>query len=335
MIKIKTLIIGAGAGGVSAAAWLKHYGEQFMVFDAAKELPLNLHNGVHYLHSIPDLPFQTDIKKITLTDGILAKGKVYTQPSLIFALQYSEKVREIQHPSSIMNIGKDNFVYMPATNSVNTILEEAYEYAGKINFNFGWWLKKIDINNHIAKFEQNGAVEEIEYENIISTVPLDKFKEFVNIPEKIELKYSPVHITNYKVEKIVPNWMINLYIPELDTPIYRASILNGICSVESIKELNEHEIHKATDTLNMFHLTCDNVQNFTWNTGKVISISQDERVEVVELFNKCNIYSIGRFGLWNRKLLIDSTMKQAKQVVDYITNNKVHNWEETRDVLTN
>jgi hypothetical protein len=49
--------------------------------------------------------------------------------------------------------------------------------------------------------------------------------------QELKLEAVPIYITNYKVEKIVPNWMINLYIPDPNTPVYRASILNGICSV--------------------------------------------------------------------------------------------------------
>ncbi len=154
----------------------------------------------------------------------------------------------------------------------------------------------------------------------------------LDLPEllSVELKCAPVHITNYKVDRIVPNWMINLYIPDPASPIYRASILNGICSVESIKELDEHDIHKAKDTLNMFHLNCENVQNFTWNTGKVISISIDDRAKIVELFKGLNIFQIGRFGLWNRKLLIDSTMEQARMVIEHIIKS---DWDKVKDLL--
>ena len=318
--KVKTLIIGAGAGGLGAAVWLKDKEADFMVVEFAKELPVNMHNGVHYLHSIPKLPFETDLKSITLTDGVLQDGNIYHEPSLIHALEYSEKVREIQHPSSIMNIGKDKNVFMPASNSMNDLLIKMYEYAGKDNFEFGWTLTRIDLGKKEAIFNNGIDNECVLYENLISTIPLDKFRkilsnEFVN---SLSLKCVPVYITNYCMEKIVPNWMINLYVPDKYSPVYRASMLNGICSVESVRELKESEMWQVRDILSMFHLVDCAPEKFTWWTGKVISISIDDRNKLDEEMNKMGIYLVGRFARWDRKLLVDSTINQSKEVIDRI-----------------
>ncbi len=330
--KVKVLVLGAGAGGLGASVWLKEKGIDFMVVDGLSELPLNLHNGVHYLHKIPKLPFKTDIKRITLTDAILHDGKMYDKPSLNFALKYSEKVREIQHPSSIMNVGKEDTAYMPKSNSLNTLLQEMYDFSGEENFEFGCWLKEINTELKVAIFDREEGPIAIEYENLISTAPLDKIALMLNFKEITELKLdcAPVYITNYKVDKIVPNWMINIYIPESSTLIYRASILNGVCSVESTKELTDHEVHSCRDFLSMFHLSCNDFQKYKWKTGKVISISKDERERMVDVLAERNIYLIGRFGLWNRKLLIDSTIEQARLVVESISGG---DWNITRDFL--
>lgn len=319
-MKVKNLIIGSGAGGLGAAVWLKHFGRSFTVFDSAKELPSNLHNGVHYLHSEPVLPFDTEIKRITLTDGILDGGRIHHQPNLEFSLKYSEKVREIQHPSSIMEIGKHSSVFMPKSNTMNTLLTKCYDFAGRGNFYYGNFLKEIDSEKRIARFDYKETTFEVGYENLISTVPLDKMRMMMpnGIPASLSLKYSPIYIANYKIEKIVPNWLINVYIPDERTPVYRASILNGICSVESIRELNEHELHSVKDLLNAFHLTDDPAEKFTWKTGKVISISVDDRQMVENELKMKGIYLVGRFATWNRKLLVDSTIAQAKLIVETI-----------------
>ena len=319
--KVKVLVIGSGAGGLGSAAWLKKFDLDFMVVDSAKELPLNLSNGVHYLHSIPELPFETDLKEITLTDGILEYGgKIKHKADLNDALCYSEKVREIQHPSSIMDIGERKTVFMPKSNDVNKILRDCYEYADPENFQFGFTLQSIDVVKKVAVFMRNELEYRVVYEHIISTVPLDKFSKMTELPELAGLKFdaTPIYITNYSVKGIVPNWMINLYIPDADTSIYRASILNGICSVESIRELRDYEIKHVRERLRMFHLVDSEPTTFTWKTGKVVSISIDDRIAVVNLFKGFEIYQIGRFGLWNRKLLIDSTIEQAKTVVRHI-----------------
>ena len=243
-----------------------------------------------------------------------------------FSLKYSEKVREIQHPSSIMDIGKHTKVYMPEDNSLNGLVESMHKFSGEENFLFGYWLTNIDIENKIAYFDNKGTVYSVKYDNLISTLPLDKVRKFLKNEyiENLKLNCNPVYITNFKVEKIVPNWMINLYIPNNNTPIYRASILNGICSVESIRELRKGEQYYVREILEMFHLCDEDPQYYSWSTGKVMSISIDDRMKLVDELKKNSVYQIGRFGLWNRKLLVDSTINQAKMVVEHLINENVN-----------
>lgn len=339
--KVETLILGSGAGGLGAACWMKKFGNEFLVIDGCNSLPMNLHNGVHYLHKIPSLPFKTDIKEITLTDGILDDDKIHHIPNLEYSLKYSEKVREIQHPSSIMNIGKENKVFMPSSNSLNDLMAEMYEFAGKENFLFGWWLKELDYKNKIAYFENSEGEFSIRYHFLITTIPLDKLLEKSGLQEiknSLKLECNTVHITNYKVDKIVPNWMINLYVPDPRTPVYRVSILNNVCSVESIRELTVFEESFVLQLLNMFHIEeREKLQKYEWSTGKVMSISIDERAELIETLGKHHIYSLGRFGLWNRKLMIDSTINQAKKICEYLNDispMQGFSWKELKDYLS-
>lgn len=321
MRKVDILIVGSGVGGLGAASWAKARKKSFLVVDGIKELPVNLHNGVHYLHSVPELPFDAKLKEVTLTDGILSDGEIVHTPNLVHSLKYSEKVREVQHPSSIMDIGKHKSVYMPATNSLNELVVNMYEYSGKENYLWNFWLDEIDVENHIGRFKQSdsGEFEEIGYGSLVCTAPLDKMMVHFPFLEMNDLKMesNPVYISNFIVNNIVPNWLINLYIPNQYTPIYRASFLNNVCSVESIKLLDDREIHQIPELLNMFHISLDGYQKYTWKTGKVLSISKDDRYKVVSGLLKKDIYQIGRFGLWNRKLLVDSTINQARNVIDY------------------
>lgn len=335
-IKTNVLIIGSGVGGLGSAAWCKERGLNFCVVDAAKELPKNLHNGVHYLHSIPELPFDSNIKKITLTDGVLLKnGEIVHQPSLTHSLEYSEKVREIQHPSSILDIGKDSSVYMPENNSLNSLITQMYEFAIPLNFYFGWRLVSVDIIKKTSRFFSTTENREdlyVEFDSIISTAPLNKVGEIFGLSNLPELKANPVYTTNYKVERIVPNWMINLYVPDIESPIYRASILNGICSVESIRPLTDIEmLGIVPKLLKMFHLVGGFPEEAHWETGKVMSISIDDRAKIVDELKKRDVYSVGRFGLHNRKLLVDTTINQSHSIVDYLWS--CTGWEGCKQLL--
>lgn len=319
MEKINTIVIGAGVGGLGTACWLKHFGVDFTVFDPAGELALNLHNGVHYLHSAPELPFEFKLKKITLTDGVLENGQIYHKPTLNHSLEYSEKVREIQHPSSIMDVGKTDHVWMPKENTLNALLEEMHSFSGKKNYRWKHWLKAIDCESRIATFATESGDIQIEYSSLVSTVPLDKMLPMVKCTVAPLLESNPVYITNYEVDRIVPNWMINIYVPALNNPIYRASFLNKICSIESIRELTEDEMKNLVkESLKMFYVKTETGHKYTWKTGKVMSISTDDREQIVNQLKEFGIYPLGRFGVWNRKLLVDSTINQGRSIALHI-----------------
>jgi hypothetical protein len=324
-IKTHILILGAGIGGLGSACWAKELKQKFIVVESNEELPMNLQNGVHYLHSIPELPFETRTKSITLTDGIMdEKGDIRHNWTLDDVLEYSEKVREIQHPTSIMDIGKRNFVFMPESNCMNDLLKEMYEFSGRENYRFGQPIRKIDIDKKIAYTDNIG----VKYDYLISTLPLDFFEIFFGLKNKY--KSSPISITNFEVDKIVPNWLINIYIPSQRTSIYRFSILNGIVSIESSGGFaNNRDINFF---LKKFSLVKDTKKEFEWKTGKVVSIDREERAELIDIFAAFDCFSIGRFGLHNRKLLMDNTIKQAKSIVEHISDSSIP-WQETRKEL--
>jgi len=335
-IEIETAVLGAGIGGLGAAWWLKQLGmENFAVFDSSPKFTSNLHNGVHYLHSLPNLPsLPLTIKEVTLTDGVLRKfgdantAEIADTPSLQDSLKYSKKVREIQHPSSIMSVGKRKNVYLPQSNNMNDLTKTLYDGVGEHMFMFDCLVTEINRKNKIITINKNGKDIYIHYKNVISTLPLNIVYPYS------KLTSVPVYITNCKVDGIVPNWLINLYVPNSNTSIYRVSILNNIASFESVRELNSDEIHAIKRQFAMFSIETEGVKTFVWNTGKVLSISRDERYNIVSELMHSGWYQIGRFGLWNRKLLMDSTIRQAEEVVRWL-NGKNKTYKSTLlDVLS-
>lgn len=317
------IIIGSGVGGLSAACWAKKIGLSFIVIEWNKDLILNLKNGVHYLHNKPELPFDPDLKTITLTDGILKEnGFIQPLPSLNDALEYSEKVREIQHPSSIFEVGQRKEVYITQNNSLDDLLLQMYEYSGKENFLFSSQLIGIDVENKNIEINTFEDKIKLNYKNILLTIPLPKLIELTNSEKSIDSFYSnPIKIINCKVNNIVPNWLINLYIPSPKEKIYRMSILNNLMSSESVDELDSNDILHLKELFKMFYIDISNPTKYEWKQGKIISISIDYRKKILEQFIKNDIYTIGRFGLWNSKLLVDSTINQAKICIDCITEN--------------
>ena len=275
------IIIGSGSGGLGASCWTSQYTEDYLVVEAGDKLPLNLHNGVHYLHSVPMLPFNPSIKEITLTDGIIMHdGSIKHDVTLEDALSYSKKVREIQHPSSIMEIGKRNKAFLPPSNTLNSLLTEMFDHSGYEHFEFDKKVSKIDLKGSVTI---DG--EEYKFKYLINTMPLDNFLKLFteDIDFKFDFKYNPIHVANVGIDNIVPNWIINLYVPEADEPIYRISILNGVVSVESIEQLSDTYIRrKLPYLLKHFQINLDSIEKYDWEKGKIISMDIDSRKDLLE-----------------------------------------------------
>lgn len=321
------LVLGAGVGGLGIGTWLKDCLDDFLIIEGNTEIPKNMCNGVHYLHSVPMFPesFSPDIKEITLTDGVLRNGVISHSPSLNDALEYSEKVREIQHPSSIFEVGSRKSVFLPSSNTCDSLTNDMFSYIGKDHFEFGWWVQEINPIKKTVTISNIKETQEIGYGALVSTIPLDKLLKLIGIKEfeDFEFKCNSIEVLNFRVNKIVPNWLINLYVPDRQIPVYRASVLNGQISMESIRKIEEDEFRDLIDTFGMFYIAKDSVERYTWTTGKIMSLSIDQRKRIVESLLPQSIFTIGRFGLWNRKLLIDSTINQAKMITDYFRDDMI------------
>lgn len=321
--KYKTLVLGSGVGGLGAGCWLKSKKEDFLILEALPDVPMNLHNGVHYLHSVPKLPFEATLKEITLTDGVLTEdGTIRHYPELKDALEYSEKVRAIQHPSSIYEVGTKHSVWVPKSNSMNDYIKEMKEYIGDEKFLFNSMITDINLKEKVVTINKGGLEKfDISYENIISTLPLPKFMEITKDDTFKDTQFgcTPIEITNFKVDRIVPNWLINIYVPSVKHKPYRMSILNNNASIESVEKIKETDFGVVQQLFKMFHLDISEHKEYTWWQGKIISLDLDMREKILKHFIPLGVFLIGRFGQWNNKLLMDSTINQASEVSHYIS----------------
>ena len=323
-MKTKYLIVGCGIGGLAAAAELKSKGQsELLVVDKCSELPLNLHNGVHYLHTNDfGTPFDFELKEIVSTEEIWnpRKDEFKKTSHLPEMIDYSMKVMNLRHPSSIMDPGSRAWkTFIPMSNNMNDLLSAYYEYIGEHNFKFGCKLSGINMQEKIATFEQDGVFWSVSYEYLITTAPLNCFGGICGIDLNKEFKNQTVYVTNYKTENIVPNWLICLYISDNKFPVYRITVLNNILSMESLTKLTVSEEHIIKYHLERyFDYSLDSKQDYAWETGRIWGLSKEDREEVVKKFADNDIHLLGRFGQWNGKLTMDTTVLQAKEIINRI-----------------
>lgn len=321
-MKTKYLIIGAGIGGLAAAAELKSKGvENFLVVDKSPSLPMNLSNGVHYLHSNDfGTPFPFELKKISSTEEIWdPRTDVFKKTANVSEMiDYSMKVMGIRHPSSIMDPGsRDWETYIPLSNDMNDLLRSYYEYIGAEHLLWERELGSLQISGHIAHFF--GGQSSIEYEHLISTAPLNKFMNVCSIHCVSDFKCQPVYVANYTTNNIVANWLISLYIADKQFPPYRITILNNTMSMESIKEMTESDEHIVWYHLSRyFDYDVERGKKYCWETGRIFGLSKPERESIISSFKKNDIHLLGRFARWNGKMLMDTTILQAREIINNI-----------------
>ena len=320
MIETKVLIIGAGIGGLAAGAELKSKGEtNFVIIDKSPSVPRNLHNGSHYLHSIDfGTPFPFKFKKIPLTEEIWnTRTNTFTKSATFDeVIEYSKKIMENKrHITYITEIGKVREVYCPDDNNMDSLIDAYVDYIGKEHFVFGENVESIYYD--AKEVHTNTAV--YCYENLISTMPLDALYKVSEEVCPYELKNKVLYITNFKNCNIVNNWMIILYMTDLKLPVFRISTMNGILSMESMRELTHDDDviikYLIGDT---FDYELNSKTSFRWETGRIFGLTSEEREQITLRFAQKRVYLVGRFANWNGKLRMDTTILQAKEIVNKI-----------------
>src|SRR3990167_1945741 len=184
-MKTNTLILGAGIGGLAAGAELKSRGnEDFIIIDKCPELPKNLHNGLHYLHSSDfGTPFPFEFKQIVRTEEIwdTRTNTFKKQATIPEMFEYSKKVMEnLRHPSSIMDPGKNWESWIPESNNMDDLVEAYYHYIGKEHFMFSQKVNKITIDEKTVYIDAPlGRC--FDYEKLITTLPMKEFYKLIGL----------------------------------------------------------------------------------------------------------------------------------------------------------
>jgi len=322
-MKTKILILGSGIGGLSAGAELKSRGEKdFLIVDRTPCLPMNLQNGLHYLHSDNfGTPFPFSLKKVILTEEVwnVRKDEFLKCADLPMMFEYSKKIMEnLRHPSSVMDPGKRLEVFVPPSNSMNDLLKAYHDYIGEEHFAWNSSLVSMDLDKKEALFNQEEGYT-VQFENCISTLPIDKFYGLCGLKSPYEFKHKTIYITNYQTKNIVSNWLIVLYIPDAKFKPYRITVMNGILSMESIEPMTpDDEVIVKYHCHDLFDYELESKQSYAWETGRIFGLSPEDREKMVSWFANKGIWLLGRFSTWNGKSLMDSTIKDAQDIISII-----------------
>ena len=335
-----------------------------------------------YKKSFIDFPFQTNIHQLEKEEFIdclydlfnktekdkydnfldMLYGKFGKSIVLKFLKPYNEKLyacdlKELDvdamgrffpyaDKEAIINNMKNNQVnsynstFLYPVNGAGSFIQILYDSVDKEKVLLNTSLISIDSKKHMASLS-NG--EEIEYEYLINTMPLNRFLSILGNHDKLvdEMSYNKVLVFNLGFDKASPlckkeHW---LYIPSKEANYYRVGFYNNILSQEKLsmyieigfskKSVIDEKTIKEQLKLTLQNLEKDGIIDKSMKLVDYCTIVMDPayvhvNTKTVKKLNKLKedlakekIYTIGRYGAWIYNSMEDS-MVAAKELAETI-----------------
>ena len=252
---------------------------------------------------------------------------------------YADKEAIINNmKNSKVNSYNASFLY--PKNGAASFIKILYDGLDKNKVLLNTSVTSLDLYKKIAKLS-NG--EEVEYEYLINTMPLNKFLKLIGGHDSLvdEMSYNKVLVLNLGFDKSSPlckkeHW---LYIPSKDCNYYRIGFYNNILGEEKLSmyvEIGYGKDDKITDKEieKQLKLTLENLQK-SGIISKDMKLVDHETIimdpayvhietettkkidKLKEDFKNKNVYTIGRYGAWIYNSMEDSMVK-AKELAEEI-----------------
>ena len=213
--------------------------------------------------------------------------------------------------------------------------------------------KKILLNTFAEKIDLSkkevtlSSGEQIEYDNLINTIPLNNFLELIGGYNYLvnELSYNKVLILNMGFDKQSPKFKKEhwIYVPSKDYNFYRVGFYNNILNTDKLSiyveigygknnKITSEEITKQVDlTMKNLKKVCvidENMKLVDYEAivmdPAYVHINSETNKKIDELkkeLKKKNVYTIGRYGAWIYNSMEDS-MLAAKNLAQNLLEEK-------------
>lgn len=250
---------------------------------------------------------------------------------------YADKEAIIKNmKNSTVNSYNSSFLY--PKKGAGSFIQILYDALDKNKVLLNTSVVKIDFNSKVATLS-NG--EEVNYEYLINTMPLNNFLKLVGGYDSLldEMSYNKVLVFNLGFDKPSPlckeeHW---IYIPDKDCNYYRAGFYNNILGTDKLSMyieigypkdavITEKMIKEQLD-LTLMNLKKEGIVSEDMNLVDYVSIVMDpayvhistdtnKKLEKLKKdFSDKNIYTIGRYGAWIYNSMEDS-MITAKDLAE-------------------
>ncbi|MCL2144953.1 MAG: FAD-dependent oxidoreductase [Endomicrobia bacterium] len=240
--------------------------------------------------------------------------------------------------------GYNSIFYYPKKKGCQALIDG---FLKKIKVEYNSKTCEIDIKNKTAVTQDR---KKYKYDSLISTQPLTELvRQIEQAPVSIKkaaknLKCSSVRCVNLGVKssKGIPKALKNrhwVYLPETSFPFYRAGIYSNINSLSAPENCysfyvefsssspvipERFDLESAVNALKKAGFIGGNDEIISTNTVDmpyayvIFDKEREQSLKIInEWLNKNNIFSIGRYGMWEYSF-IEKNIKDAKNLADLL-----------------
>ena len=310
-MKTRFLVVGGGLSGLLMGMELSKQSEDYIIIEKNGSSP---EAKLHYLHDdLTDyLPFP--LRKIDIVTNVFWNNKLYSQPTIDMMNYFSyTTLGKITQNSMKFIDGSIHKGWVPVE-GIEKISRLVQEQNNKDPWS-GIELIHLDLIKKVAKIkviEDNGVLQdnEIEYQYLISTIPLPYMSKLAGIENLPEFKTEPIKMTEVKLNQDCFEDLYQIvYIPQAELGYARFSILgnrvvaekaNG--NFEATEGANRIGLRKLIQLLlpncDLNKVVYDDQVNWY---GRYIPIKEKERLKIINILKDSDIYCLGRYAEWDYK----------------------------------
>lgn len=308
-------ILGAGLSGALAAILNSDAtvieGKQQKDFMTSPEHKAVLRFRSDKISKITGIPFRF----VQVRKSIWYERKEYRLPDIRFTNLYSRKVANGYYDRSIVNL-ETVPRYIPPENFHALLIEQI-----KHRTMFGSPVQQLAKSSVTIK-PREGAGQVLNCPAIISTIAMPITAKLLGVRSPVEFSSGrKVWVRRYRVSNCDLN--LSMYYPSVDTPVYRASVMKDLLSVESVKDLTDDEdvdtyMNEVFDSLGLDVMDTTFLDQGS-QLGK-LDYAVDDSVRknfILKLTLEYGIYSLGRFAIW-KNILQDDVYDDALRIRGWV-----------------
>lgn len=311
---MKILIIGSGIAGVIAQRYLSNHDVE--VFD--KGTGADAFKNHYALLRMRDKTLAqligVTLEEITVYKSYALNGSLFTKQNITANNLYSIKTHNSIEERSLKDCG----------------IFKRYLFNGKVqaqNVNSNVELIKIIegiSGKNVAIFRTNQEEKLlIEYDYLISTIPMPIILKAANIKHNIKFNSEMINIYIAKLN-IYSTVHQTIYFPESEDLPYRITIQNKKIIVESIDEIDEmYEVEEIIHKYFGINYAMYSEWTQVTQVGKLRPIDSNKRKALMVELNKLNIYSLGRNAIW-KSIRADHLIGDIEKIKHFIEVSEEH-----------